>query len=45
MICVVHNEDGGNTINKERFKDADMEGSMEGTPHLDILKMIVNRSQ
>ena len=45
MICVVHNEDGGNTINKERFKDADMEGSMEGTPHLDILKMIVNQSQ
>ena len=43
MICVVHNEDGGNTINKERFKDADMEGSMEGTPHLDILKMIVNQ--
>tara|TARA_R110000851_G_scaffold207109_1_gene359094 strand:- start:600 stop:1403 length:804 start_codon:yes stop_codon:yes gene_type:complete len=43
MICVVHSEDGGNTINKERFKDADMEGSMEGTPHLDILKMIVNQ--
>lgn len=43
MICVVHAEDGGNTINKDRFRDADMEGSMEGTPHLDILKLILNK--
>jgi len=45
MICVVHNEDGGNTIDKERFRDCDMDGSMEGTPHLDCLKMILNRKK
>tara|TARA_R110000744_G_scaffold229751_2_gene347796 strand:+ start:53 stop:883 length:831 start_codon:yes stop_codon:yes gene_type:complete len=44
MICVVHNEDGGNTINKERFVDADMEGSMEGTPHLECLKMVLTEN-
>ena len=41
MICIVHKEDGGNTIDKARFLDCDMEGSMEGTPHLDCLKMIL----
>ena len=45
MVCVVHNEDGGNTIDKERFRDCDMEGSMEGTPHLDCLKMILNQKK
>tara|TARA_R110001599_G_scaffold353604_1_gene594273 strand:- start:1788 stop:2627 length:840 start_codon:yes stop_codon:yes gene_type:complete len=45
MICVVHNEDGGNTIDKERFRDCDMEGSMEGTPHLDCLKMILSQKK
>tara|TARA_R110000803_G_scaffold44506_5_gene94181 strand:+ start:271 stop:1083 length:813 start_codon:yes stop_codon:yes gene_type:complete len=41
MICVVHSEDGGNTINKDRFKDSDMDGSLEGTPHQNCLKMIL----
>ena len=45
MVCVVHNEDGGNTIDKERFRDCDMDGSMEGTPHLDCLKMILNQKK
>jgi len=42
MICIVHTEDGGNTISKDRFKDCDMEGSMKGYPHLDVLKMILD---
>ena len=41
MVCIVHNIDEGNTINKERFKDATMDGSLEGLPHLDLLKMIL----
>jgi len=43
MICIVHNVDEGNTINKERFKDADMDGSLEDFPHLECLKMILNQ--
>jgi len=43
MICIVHKEDGGNTIDKERFLDCAMEGSMDGTPHLDCLKLILNK--
>jgi len=45
MICVVHSEDGGNTIDKERFKDCDMDGSMDGTPHLEALKMILSQKK
>ena len=41
MVCIVHNIDEGNTINKERFKDSDMDGSLQGLPHLDCLKMIL----
>jgi glycosyltransferase involved in cell wall biosynthesis len=44
MVCVVHDIDEGNTINKERFKDCDMDGSMEGLPHLECLKMILGDS-
>lgn len=44
MVCIVHNIDEGNTINKERFKDADMDGSLQGLPHLDCLKMLLGDS-
>lgn len=44
MICIVHSEDGGNTISKDRFKDATTDGSMEGYPHLDCLKLILETS-
>ena len=38
MLCLCHE---GNTINKDRFKDSDMDGSLEGTPHQNCLKMIL----
>jgi cellulose synthase/poly-beta-1,6-N-acetylglucosamine synthase-like glycosyltransferase len=41
MVCVVHSVDEGNTIDKERFKDADVEGSIQSLPHLDCLKLIL----
>ena len=41
MVCIVHSVDEGNTINKERFKDSDIEGSIATLPHLDCLKMIL----
>ena len=43
MVCICHDVDEGNTINKERFKDSDMDGSMEGLPHFECLKMILSR--
>ena len=44
MICIVHSVDEGNTIDKERFKDCNMDGSIEDLPHLDLLKMILGTS-
>jgi len=44
MICIVHSVDEGNTIDKERFKDCDMDGSIEDLPHLDLLKLILGTS-
>jgi hypothetical protein len=41
MVCIVHSVDEGNTINKERFKDSDIDGSIATLPHLDCLKMIL----
>jgi len=44
MVCICHNVDEGNTINKERFKDADMDGTLEGLPHYECLKMILTKN-
>jgi hypothetical protein len=44
MICIVHSVDEGNTIDKERFKDCNMDGSIEDLPHLDLLKLILGTS-
>jgi len=41
MVCVVHDGDEGNTINKDRFKDADMGGGLNELPHLQCLKKIL----
>ncbi len=43
MVCIVHNIDEGNTISKDRFKDADLDGTMEGLPHLECLKMLLSK--
>lgn len=44
MVCVCHNGEDGNTINKERFKQADMDCELYRLPHLDCLKMLLGDS-
>ena len=41
MICVAHGGEEGNTINKDRFKDAHMDGELTNLPHFDLLKQIL----
>lgn len=40
MICVCHDN---NTINKDRFMEAKMNGEVKDLPHIDILKGIFNQ--
>tara|TARA_R110002096_G_scaffold75050_3_gene177828 strand:- start:352 stop:1146 length:795 start_codon:yes stop_codon:yes gene_type:complete len=42
MICIVHTGEDGNTIDKDRFKDAEIEGDLEGMKHFQCLKRILN---
>ena len=46
MICVVHTgEDGeGNTIGKDQFKDAEIEGNLEGMPQFQCLQRIISHN-
>jgi cellulose synthase/poly-beta-1,6-N-acetylglucosamine synthase-like glycosyltransferase len=41
MICVVHTGEDGNTIDKDRFKDAEIEGNLEGMKNFHCLKKIL----
>jgi len=41
MICVAHGGEEGNTICKDRFKDAHMDGELTNLPHFDLLKQIL----
>ena len=40
MICVCHDGEEGNTINKDRFNEANMDGRLN-LPHLEVLKKIL----
>lgn len=41
MCCVGHQGDDGNTIDKEQFKNADIEGSLDhNSPHVKVLENI-----
>jgi len=42
MICVSHDGDEGNTIPKDRFSDAKMNGEFRDLPQLEILKAILD---
>ena len=42
MCCVVHGGDEGNTISKDRFKDAVMGGEMTDLIHIEVLKEILS---
>lgn len=42
MICVCHDT---NTINKDRFMEAKMDGEVKDLPHIDILKGIFNQNE
>jgi len=44
MCCVCHNGEEGNTIDKERFKDAEMDGDFTKMPHVEILKRILSQN-
>ena len=41
MVCVVHRGENGNTIDKDRFKDANVEGDLTGMPQFECLKRIL----
>lgn len=41
MVCVAHKGEEGNTISKDRFIDAKMDGQLKDLPQLDILKIIM----
>jgi cellulose synthase/poly-beta-1,6-N-acetylglucosamine synthase-like glycosyltransferase len=41
MVCVVHMGENGNTIDKDRFKDANIEGDLTGMPQFECLKRIL----
>ena len=41
MVCVVHGGEDGNTIDKDRFKDAEIEGDLSGMPQFECLKRIM----
>ena len=48
MICVAHKGDqgdDGNTIDKDRFKDAVMDGGLNELPHLQVLKKILSAAR
>ena len=40
MICVAHKGEDGNTIDKDTFKDANFDATLNGLPHLEVLKSI-----
>ena len=44
MICVVHSIDEGNTIDKDRFKDCDIDGGVHNIPQVEMLKCILSQS-
>jgi len=44
MICVAHKGEDGNTIDKDTFKDANFDATLNGLPHLDVLKSIFNQN-
>ena len=41
MVCVAHDGEEGNTIAKDRFSDAKMNGELKDLPQLEILKAIL----
>ena len=43
MICVVHTGEDGNTICKDQFKDAEIEGNLEGMPQFQCLQRIISK--
>jgi hypothetical protein len=43
MICVAHKGEEGNTIDKDRFNNAHFEATLNGLPHLEVLKTIFNQ--
>lgn len=43
MICVAHKGEDGNTIDKDMFNDATFDATLNGLPHLEVLKSIFDR--
>ena len=43
MCCVVHKGEEGNTIDKDRFKDCNIDGQFKDLPHFAVLKEIINQ--